>query len=43
MKMNPDDGGYFPAGVFAHRFAYLLSHGKIPPGHWIRHLCGNPG
>ena len=43
IKLNPDDSGYFPASVFAHRYAYVLAHGKIPTGYWVRHRCGNPG
>lgn len=28
--------------IGAHKFSYLISHGKIEKGKVIRHLCGNP-
>lgn len=25
----------------AHRMAYVLTYGELPPGMWARHICGN--
>lgn len=39
-----DDGGRLKINnkeVSAHRFAYLLHHGPIPPSHHVKHTCHN--
>jgi len=42
-KLHHGHGQFFFKGrrIQAHRYAYLITHGAIPPGKWILHTCDN--
>lgn len=43
-RTTPKGYGYFGKGVepLAHRFSYMLAHGRVPEGKMVCHHCDNP-
>lgn len=43
LFVKPNGYGQIKRNKYAHRLSYEAFVGKIPPGFWVDHLCGNKG